>query len=142
MKDANQINRKKTLSRYISGEDLIPAPAGVCTEKMLRENINIMFLYMNSWINGNGCVPINNLMEDAATAEISRAQIWQWKHHEVTLDNQATLNQTYLNQVLREELEKYNDLHNYETTFNLTKEMCLSDNLDDFLTPRCYDLIS
>ena len=142
MKDANQINRKKTLSRYISGEDLITAPAGVCTEKMLRENINIMFLYMNSWINGNGCVPINNLMEDAATAEISRAQIWQWKHHEVTLDNQATLNQTYLNQVLREELEKYNDLHNYETTFNLTKEMCLSDNLDDFLTPRCYDLIS
>jgi malate synthase len=142
MSEPNQIKRKKTLTRNISVGDLITSPIGVCTEKMLRENINIMFLYMNSWINGNGCVPINNLMEDAATAEISRAQIWQWKHHEVILDNRVVLNHAHLNQVLREELEKYSDLENYETTFNLTKEMCLSDNLDDFLTPRCYEVIN
>lgn len=142
MSEPNQIKRKKTLTRNISVGDLITSPIGVCTEKMLRENINIMFLYMNSWINGNGCVPINNLMEDAATAEISRAQIWQWKHHEVILDNRVVLNGAHLSQVLREELEKYNDLENYEATFNLTKEMCLSDNLDDFLTPRCYELIN
>jgi len=142
MPEENQINKKKDLSRTISIADLITAPVGVCTEKMLRENINIMFLYMNSWLNGNGCVPINNLMEDAATAEISRAQIWQWKQHQVTLDNRVTLNDAYLNQVLREELEKYNNLQNYETTFNLTKDMCLSDNLDEFLTPKCYDLIN
>jgi len=141
MKELNQINKKKTLSRHISMEDLITAPVGICTEGMLRENVNIMFLYMNSWLNGNGCVPINNLMEDAATAEISRAQIWQWRHHEVTLDNRVVLNEAYLNQVLREELEKYHKLDNYEATFDLTKDMCLSDNLDDFLTPRCYDLI-
>jgi malate synthase len=138
----NQINGKKTLTREVSVGDLITSPVGVCTEKMLRENINIMFLYMNSWINGNGCVPINNLMEDAATAEISRAQIWQWRHHEVTLDNRTVLNNAYLNQVLREELEKYHKLDNYVSTFDLTKEMCLSDNLDDFLTPKCYELIN
>ena len=141
MPEKNQIKRKKTLTRNISIGDLIISPIGVCTEKMLRENINIMFLYMNSWINGNGCVPINNLMEDAATAEISRAQIWQWKHHKVILDNRIVLNDAHLNQVLREELEKYNNLENYEATFNLTREMCLSDNLDDFLTPKCYELI-
>jgi malate synthase len=142
MDKPNQINRKKTLTRHVSVGDLIMSPIGICTEKMLRENINIMFLYMNSWINGNGCVPINNLMEDSATAEISRAQIWQWKHHEVILDNRVVLNNAHLNQVLREELEKYNNLENYEVTFNLTKEMCLSDNLDDFLTPKCYNLIN
>ena len=142
MDKPNQISRKKTLTRHISVGDLITSPVGVCTENMLRENINIMFLYMNSWINGNGCVPINNLMEDAATAEISRVQIWQWKHHEVILDNRIVLNDAHLNQVLREELEKYNNLENYEATFNLTKEMCLSDNLDDFLTPKCYELIN
>jgi malate synthase len=119
---ANQISRKKTLTRHISVGDLITSPVGVCTENMLRENINIMFLYMNSWINGNGCVPINNLMEDAATAEISRAQIWQWKHHEVILDNRIVLNDAHLNQVLREELEKYSNLENYEATFNLTNK--------------------
>jgi len=51
------------------------------------------------------------------------------------------LNDAYLNQVLREELEKYCNLDNYGATFDLTRDMCLSDNLDDFLTPRCYDLI-
>ena len=136
MNEPNQIGRKKTLTRHISVGDLITSPVGICTEKMLRENINIMFLYMNSWINGNGCVPINNLMEDAATAEISRAQIWQWKHHQVTLDNRIVLNDAYLNQVLREELEKYNNLENYEATFSLTKEMCLSDNLDRFFNTK------
>jgi len=141
MLEPNQIKRKQTLTRHISLGDLITPPIGICTEKMLRENINIMFLYMNSWLNGNGCVPINNLMEDAATAEISRAQIWQWKHHQVTLDNRVVLNDAYLNQVLREELEKYCNLDNYGATFDLTRDMCLSDNLDDFLTPRCYDLI-
>ena len=141
MLEPNQIKRKQTLTRHISLGDLITSPIGICTEKMLRENINIMFLYMNSWLNGNGCVPINNLMEDAATAEISRAQIWQWKHHQVTLDNRVVLNDAYLNQVLREELEKYCNLDNYGATFDLTRDMCLSDNLDDFLTPRCYNLI-
>ena len=101
-----------------------------------------MFLYINSWINGNGCVPLNHLMEDAATAEISRAQIWQWVQNKVLLDSRIVLNEAHLNNVLVSELKKYSNLYKYEETFTLTKKMCLSDNLDDFLTLKCYDLIN
>ena len=138
---ANQIQRKISLTKDVSVGDLITAPIGMCTEKMLRENINILFSYMHSWLGGNGCVAINYLMEDAATAEISRAQIWQWLQNKITLDNRVVLNDAYFNQVLREETEKYRKNKNFETVFSLTKDMCLTDNLDDFLTLKCYELI-
>ena len=80
-------------------------------------------------------------MEDAATAEISRAQIWQWTHHNVLLDNRVVLNKAYLNNVLVSELDKYKHLEKFKESYDLTKEMCLSDNLDDFLTLKCYKLI-
>jgi malate synthase len=65
----------------VSAADLLRVPEGAITEAGLRNNISVALQYMAAWISGNGCVPINNLMEDAATAEISRAQVWQWIRH-------------------------------------------------------------
>jgi malate synthase len=78
--------------------DLLSIPSGTITEDGMRINIDVGIQYMAAWLGGNGCVPIYNLMEDAATAEISRAQLWQWVHNpgttledgrEVTVDPRA-----------------------------------------------------
>ena len=61
-------------------QDLLTVPEGQITERGLAQNIDVGIQYMAAWLSGNGCVPIYNLMEDAATAEISRAQVWQWVH--------------------------------------------------------------
>jgi len=81
----NQISRLNRVS--ISASDLLAVPPGDITEKGLEMNIDIGLQYLESWLNGNGCVPIYNLMEDAATAEISRAQLWQWAHHDARTAN-------------------------------------------------------
>jgi malate synthase len=65
----------------VSAADLLTVPTGEITEAGLLNNVSVSVQYLAAWLGGNGCVPINHLMEDAATAEIARAQIWQWIHH-------------------------------------------------------------
>jgi malate synthase len=136
MPESNQINKKKNnFNVEVSREDLTCVPVGTCTEKCLRDNINIGYTYLKSWLDGNGCVPINNLMEDAATAEISRAQIWQWIQNEVTLDTGFKVTKEYFQQVFLEEIEKYE----YDKlTEDIFREICTSIHLEDFLTTACY----
>ncbi len=76
----NQIDRKRE-DVEVTAADLLEVPAGPITEAGLRTNISVAVQYVEAWLGGTGAVPINNLMEDAATAEISRAQVWQWIHH-------------------------------------------------------------
>jgi malate synthase len=80
MPQPNQINRLREDVR-VTAADLLRVPAGPITEKGLRTNVNVGLRYLESWLRGTGCVPIFNLMEDAATCEISRTQIWQWIRH-------------------------------------------------------------
>ncbi len=80
MPEANQVARRRD-DVQVTAKDLLTVPQGEITERGLSSNIDIGIQYMAAWLGGNGCVPIYNLMEDAATAEISRAQIWQWIHH-------------------------------------------------------------
>ncbi|WP_151759432.1 malate synthase A [Dictyobacter vulcani] len=80
MPQANQVQRKRE-DVHVSAADLLQMPAGSITEAGLRNNISVSLQYLEAWLRGNGCVPINHLMEDAATVEISRAQIWQWINH-------------------------------------------------------------
>ena len=80
MKTPNQIYRKRE-DVHVTAADLLVVPEGTITEAGLRNNISVSLQYLESWLRGTGCVPINNLMEDAATVEISRSQIWQWLHH-------------------------------------------------------------
>ena len=80
MPGANQLDRLRE-DVHVTAADLLAVPDGPITEAGLRTNISVGVRYLESWLRGNGCVPIFNLMEDAATAEISRAQIWQWIRH-------------------------------------------------------------
>jgi len=80
MQGPNQLLRLRADVK-VSAQDLLAIPKGEITEAGLRNNVSVSLQYMAAWLSGNGCVPINNLMEDAATAEIARAQIWQWIRH-------------------------------------------------------------
>jgi malate synthase len=80
MQGANQVHRLRD-SIAVSAADLLTVPTGTITAAGLLNNVSVSVQYLAAWLGGNGCVPINHLMEDAATAEIARAQIWQWSHH-------------------------------------------------------------
>ncbi len=142
----NQIDRLRE-DVHVTAEDLLKVPEGSITEEGFRTNINVGVLYMAAWLGGNGCVPLYNLMEDAATAEISRTQVWQWIRHprgiladgrEVTLD--------LFHEMLAEELTKIRGIvgeeawksGTYELAGKLFDQITLNDDLEEFLTLRAY----
>jgi len=142
MKNPNQIDKQIYLNDAITRDDLLCVPKGPCTEKGLRNNIRIGFRYLNAWLNGNGCVPINNLMEDAATAEISRSQIWQWLKFKIFLDNGKQVTKRLLLELITDELEQFKSYNKFEKTKKLFTELCTSKELVDFLTLKCYNELS
>ena len=75
----------------VTAADLLAVPQGTITEAGLRQNINVGIGYLEAWLRGTGCVPLYHLMEDAATAEISRAQVWQWIRHKAKLADGRTI---------------------------------------------------
>src|SRR5882757_3858915 len=105
MKEANQIARKRQ-DVHVSAADLITMPTGPKTEAGLRQNVAVGIGYVEAWLRGIGCVPLFNLMEDAATAEISRAQIWQWVRHGQKLDDGRLITKDLVRQIVREENDK------------------------------------
>jgi malate synthase len=105
MPQPNQIDRLRDDVR-VSARDLLRVPAGPITEQGLRVNVNVGLRYLESWLRGSGCVPIFNLMEDAATCEISRTQIWQWVRHGGVLEDGRKVTAELFDRVLGEELDK------------------------------------
>jgi malate synthase len=105
MKGANQLDRLREDVR-VEGSDLLRVPAGTRTEAGLRHNIRVGVQYLESWLRGQGCVPLYDLMEDAATAEISRTQVWQWIRHRATLDDGRPLDASRFHRVLAEEMDR------------------------------------
>ena len=149
MPTPNQIFRK--LDDYeVAAADLLTIPEGSITEEGLRLNVDVGIQYMAAWLSGNGCVPIYNLMEDAATAEISRSQIWQWIHNPHTAledGRQITpelFHKTVLS-VLAELKEKVGEeffaANNYELAAKLFEEISLKDEFSDFLTLTAYEYL-
>ncbi len=105
MPGPNQLDRLRE-DDHIEAADLLQVVKGKITERGLRNNINVGVQYMAAWLGGNGCVPINHLMEDAATAEIARAQVWQWVQHETgVLDEGRDITYGYFKALLREEMD-------------------------------------
>src|SRR6202142_3288484 len=96
----NQISSSKKSTRAVTAQDLLAAPKGEVTEKGLRWNIDVGLQYLHSWLGGLGCVPIYNLMEDAATAEISRAQVWQWVKFGVKLKDAKPVTATMVKELI------------------------------------------
>ena len=90
MPEANQIHRQRQ-DVDITAADLLDVPEGDITEAGFRQNVNVGIRYLEAWLRGSGCVPLYNLMEDAATAEISRTQVWQWLRHGARLDDGRTI---------------------------------------------------
>ena len=120
----------------ITEADLIMTPSGPFTEAMLKKNIRIGYAYLRAWLDGVGCVPLNNLMEDAATAEISRAQIWQWLHHKVVLSDGTQVTFKLVSDLLDDETDS-----NDNGAAALLKYLCLQDKMEDFLTLPAYEIL-
>jgi len=149
MPEKNQINVKRDDVK-ITASDLLAVPDGEITENGLRQNINISIQYLESWLNGNGCVPIYNLMEDAATAEISRAQIWQWIHNEsgVLNDGRKVTAELY-NSMVKEELDKIKELvgpekfnkGKYKSAAEIFNKLSTDLQFNEFLTLIAYTKI-
>ena len=123
----------------VTVDDLLKVPSGSITEEGVRHNIRVGLQYLDAWLKGNGCVPLYNLMEDAATAEISRTQLWQWVHHHAQLDDNRVMSVELFENFLYEEGEK---LGLDYVSIDLFKIMVIIDNFDEFLTLQAYKFIN
>ncbi len=149
MPGPNQIDRKRE-DVHITAADLLKfEPSGPITEAGLRTNVNVAIQYLGSWLGGVGCVPIFNLMEDAATAEISRSQVWQWIHSPLgVLDDGRKVDLSLVNAIIDEELakiraERDNDpTGNYSRAAELFSQLVKPQQFTEFLTLPAYDLIA
>jgi malate synthase len=121
----------------------IQVPGGSITEAGLRLNIDVSLQYLNAWLMGNGAVAIYNLMEDAATAEISRSQIWQWIRHQALLDDGRTVTRDLYSQIRNEELEKLGGAQHqrYGDAAEILDRLILTDEFVEFLTLIAYDYL-
>lgn len=103
----NQLEVMREQDAPITADQLLAPCDGERTEEGMRANIRVAVQYIEAWISGNGCVPIYGLMEDAATAEISRTSIWQWIHHQKTLSNGKPVTKALFRQMLGERDESH-----------------------------------
>jgi malate synthase len=145
MPQPNQVSRQRD-DVQVTSADLLQVPTGAITEHGVRWNIKVGIQYLEAWLGGNGCVPLYSLMEDAATAEISRTQIWQWLHHQAKLDDGRPLTPELYDQMLGEELtaireeigaERY-DSGKFPLASDLFTQMAKAEPFVDFLTLPAY----
>jgi malate synthase len=151
MPEANQIASKPRDDALVTAEDLLRVPVGPITEAGVRLNVSVGIQYLAAWLCGSGCVPLNDLMEDAATAEISRAQLWQWLRHGVTLDDGRRFDRELLSTILEEELSairiRIGEMRFGKGRFHLARrifeELVHADPFPEFLTlPAYHQIIS
>ena len=143
----NQLDRQRP-EVAVNAEDLLAVsktPGGI-TEAGLRNNISVGLQYLATWLGGNGAVAIFNLMEDAATAEISRSQVWQWIYNDVILDDGPLVTKDVVERMIDEELVKIRqlaggsfDAARYGQAVALFTEVALADSFSDFLTLPAYE---
>ncbi len=130
----------------ISETDLVEIPGGTITEEGIRKNINVGILYMESWLRGNGAAALYNLMEDAATAEISRTQVWLWLQRNVKIEDGGSFNLSMYQSLKEEELEKIKNLvgessftnGKFTLAIELFDELVVSKEYKEFLTLSAY----
>jgi len=149
MPTPNQLHKRRDDVK-VTAADLLKVPTGPITGKGLRQNINVGVRYLEAWLRGNGCVPIFNLMEDAATAEISRTQVWQWIRHPAgKLDDGRRVTVEMVHAMMKEELEKIRvsvgdetyRAGRYPDAAALFEKVATASEFVDFLTLPAYELI-
>src|SRR5256714_3511663 len=149
MPGPNQVD-KKGEDVHVKTADLLKVPDGTITEAGMRTNISVGLQYLASWLGGLGCVPINNLMEDAATVEISRAQIWQWIHHpkgitsdgrKVTVELFRELEKDELEKIKSQVGEKQFAARKFQTAAEILDKIITDDQFVEFLTLPAYQYL-
>ena len=147
---ANQIHTSKQQKIIVTAQDLLEVPGGTITEEGVRMNINVGIQYVASWLSGRGAAPIYNLMEDAATAEISRSQLWQWiRHPKGILKDGRKITVEMYQQFKAEELEKIKQElgerayvnGRFAEAIELFDRLILNDDFADFITLPGYELL-
>ena len=145
MPAANQVSRQRD-DVQVSAADLLKVPRGTITESGLRTNLRVGVQYLEAWLRGAGCVPLYNLMEDAATAEISRAQVWQWIRHAAKLPDGRAITRELARKMLDEEMAQFRAALGEDryaaSKFTLARELfeqiSTQDEFVDFLTLPAY----
>jgi malate synthase len=146
MPQPNQI-WKQLPDYYATAADLLQIPDGAITEAGMIQNVAVGLGYVEAWLRGIGCVPLFNLMEDAATAEISRAQLWQWVHHHAKLSDGRPVTAELAEGLIAEELRRAQSTVNvarsaiYERAAELMRQLIRSDKFIDFLTIPAYEQV-
>ncbi len=149
MPQPNQIAKART-DRPVSARDLLEVPQGEITEKGLRWNIDVGLQYVWSWLRGNGCVPIYNLMEDAATAEICRAQVWQWVRHGARMSGGKTVTAEFVKGIARTRTAELQEEVSGKTSHGdrrlqqaceVLEGLMTGAEFPEFLTLATYDLL-
>ncbi|HEV2701566.1 MAG TPA: malate synthase A [Steroidobacteraceae bacterium] len=148
MPQANQLNRLRE-DVNIGQADLLEVHQGTRTEAGLRENIRVGVQYIEAWLRGKGAVPLYNLMEDAATAEISRAQVWQWIHYGIVLEGGTVATPELLKRLISEEMQRVRqevgaaayDGGRFKEAVRLFADLSLAADFEDFLTVPAMGLL-
>ncbi len=137
----NQLDRLRPEVRT-SARDLLALAdtPGAVTAAGLHNNVDVALRYTEAWLRGNGAVAIHNLMEDAATAEIARAQLWQWIHNATVLDDGVTVTSVLVGELIDSQLAELGD--EYATAARLLRELVLADGFTEFLTLPAYELVA
>jgi malate synthase len=147
---ANQVDRQRDdVSASADALLDVASTPGERTEEGLRSNINVGIQYISSWLRGNGAAGIYGLMEDAATAEIARGQVWQWIHHSAELDDGRTVTPDVVRELATSELEKIREEIGDDEWFekegrpdlsrSVFERVALSDDFVEFLTLPAYE---
>lgn len=147
MPEPNQVSRQRD-DVHTTTAELVEPCEGPKSMDGLKMNVNVGIGYIAAWLGGLGAVPLHNLMEDAATAEISRAQLWQWRKHRIVLDSGEVVDDALIKQTVANELASLRQQHgeagfkagHYEAAGKLLEEMVLADELAEFLTIPAYDM--
>jgi malate synthase len=146
MPQPNQIS-KQLPDYHPTAEDLLRVPEGEITETGLKQNVAIGLGYLEAWLRGIGCVPLFNLMEDAATAEISRAQLWQWVHHKAKLSDGRVVDLALVESMIAAELDRQKTAVDdaryaaYQAAADLMLELVRAPNFTEFLTLPAYQRV-
>jgi len=148
MPGPNQLDRMRD-DVSVAAADLLAVPQGTRTEAGLRWNLRVGVQYLEAWLRGVGCVPLYNLMEDAATAEISRTQVWQWLHHRAALDDGRKVDDALVRALLASEMAAVRaeigparfDGGRFADAVTLFERLVFSPTFEEFLTVPAYDLL-
>ena len=126
---------------HITQEDMLRVHEGVVTRHGLRTNIDVGIQYLEAWLRGSGAVPIYNLMEDAATAEICRAQVWQWSHYQASLQDGARVTPELVQAMLEEEMREKRGTGRFDLAAELFARLVTGQEFAEFLTLGAYEYL-